>query len=430
MNKRKGKPYWLVIDSYVHISVKNNDVLYYNTYSGKVLEFLARTNGDIILKLTRRLLKPENHRVIRISPKELENPVISDFLRLIREYFMGDLVEAGLSNARPFQAAPPRAKIHFDVKKVRNEPDLSPGKELMSYIFEITIYLNDSCNQQCRECTNFFKQAMWCRKETPRPGKPGGNNLDISILENLIRDIKACQLNSLNFTGGDVSLYPHLDELHQVLESVNFKIRFFFHYLNVGERLKSLEQLKKHNFDIRLLAHFPLEIDQFKKAMEFLSGCGLNVQPVIFLQSDEEFSLLEGLLREFPLESPVLLPYYNMNNLDFFKNNFFVNREDIEARKPGQRLIDGNGTINMDNFGKMTILANGKVYANVMDPALGILGKDTIYDCVYRELIKGWSWFRVRKNVLPCKMCNYNLLCPPLSNYNRVIGCNDLCTIR
>jgi pseudo-rSAM protein len=429
LNNRTNKKYWFYIDSFVHISMKHGDVLYYNTYSGKIAEFAAETNGDLVLKLTRRLASPKNLRVIRLTSRDLENPVISNFVHIIREHFMGDLIDADLSDTKPFQVAPTRAKVHFDVKKVVKDPDQSPGKVMMNNVSEITLYLNDTCPQQCEQCAGFYKQGIWCRRGASRSGHACGHHLDISLLKNFFHDIKGCNLNNINFTGGSVWLYPHLDELCHLLESVDFRVQFLIHYLNIDDNLEPLDQMKKNGFKIRLMANFPLAIDRFKKALEQLSGYGLNVQPVFFVQSDEEYSLVAEMLSGYPGESPVFLPYYNENNLDFFKKNFFISREDIENRKPEQRVIHGNSKINMDNFGKITIFADRRVHANVMDPPLGTLGKDSIYDCVYRELNTGRSWFRVRKNVRPCKSCNFELLCPPLSNYNRVIGRNDLCTI-
>jgi len=343
---------------------------------------------------------------------------------------MGDIIETDLSDRKPFLSTAPHAKIHFDIKKIKNEPDQTVGIEMMSHVFEISIYLNNSCQLHCQECTHFFKQTLWCTKETFPPRNTNSKNLDITILKNLIFDIKTCKLHSLNFIGGNILLYPHLKELFQELESMSFKICFYLHYLNINENLEPLERLKKFNYSVRLLVHFPLDVKRLKKAVNLLSEYDLDIQPIFIVQCEEEFLLLEGLLKKSSLRSPTFLPYYNKKNLEFFKQNVYVDREIIKTRKPGQHMIDGNGVINMENFGKLTILSNGKVYANVLDPALGTLGKETIYDCVFSELIKGRSWFRVGKNVIPCKMCTFNLLCPPISNYNRAIGRNDLCTIR
>ncbi|NIM16276.1 MAG: TIGR04150 pseudo-rSAM protein [Candidatus Aminicenantes bacterium] len=425
MTNSNKKQYWFYIDSYVHISMKNRDVLFYNTYSGKFLEYTANQNGDAILKLTRKLLSPKNLRVIRLTSEHLDNQTVSGFVRSIREYFMGDLIETRFSDSKPPQVVPTRPKIHVDVKNALKDPDVSFGNIEMIYMYEITIYLNDSCRQKCPECVSFYKQGVWCRK-----GKNGGHNLDIPLLKNLFHEITGSRLKTINITGGNILLYPYWEELYRLFNPLDCRVHFFINYLNIDDQLEPLKRVKEIDHQVRLLVHFPLEIDRFKQSYETLSGYGLKIKPVFFVQSDEEYSVLEEMLSTFPLESPVFLPYYNQKNLDFFKKNFFVNREDIEARKPGFRIIHGNSCINMDNFGKLVILPNGHVHANVMDPVLGILGNDSIYDIMFKEMKTGRSWFKLRKNSLPCKKCNFDLLCPPLSNYNRVIGQNNLCFIR
>ena len=43
---------------------------------------------------------------------------------------------------------------------------------------------------------------------------------------------------------------------------------------------------------------------------------------------------------------------------------------------------------------------------------------------------KGKSWWKLRTNIKPCNNCLYNLLCPPISNYEYVIGKYNLCNIK
>ncbi len=85
--------------------------------------------------------------------------------------------------------------------------------------------------------------------------------------------------------------------------------------------------------------------------------------------------------------------------------------------------------INSIYFGKLTVLADGRVYADLNAPSLGKLGRDSIYDILFKEMSGGSSWRRLRKNVMPCKGCHYEKLCPPLSNYQKVMGKNNLCHI-
>ena len=65
MNSKKS--YWLYIDPYVHISVKNTTALLYNTLSGKILEVKNRPSVNKIIK---RLKMLDNIYVIKLFQRE------------------------------------------------------------------------------------------------------------------------------------------------------------------------------------------------------------------------------------------------------------------------------------------------------------------------------------------------------------------------
>jgi pseudo-rSAM protein len=53
---------------------------------------------------------------------------------------------------------------------------------------------------------------------------------------------------------------------------------------------------------------------------------------------------------------------------------------------------------------------------------------DDIRNLIYRELMEGKSWLRIR-NQAPCTECLYQWLCPSPSNYEIVTGKPNLCHI-
>ena len=82
---KMNKKYWFFIDSHVHISIKEENVLFYNTFSGEILEY---SREPIVLKLTRQLKAHSNLRVIGLKMDDLQNPVIKDFIQQIRIHFI------------------------------------------------------------------------------------------------------------------------------------------------------------------------------------------------------------------------------------------------------------------------------------------------------------------------------------------------------
>ena len=133
--------------------------------------------------------------------------------------------------------------------------------------------------------------------------------------------------------------------------------------------------------------------------------------------------------KEYKIENSSFSPFFNGDNLKFFKENVFLDKADVFDNKPELKDIYANQIINKQQFGRLTILNNESMYANVNEKKLGILGKDSIYDVIYSEIKSVTNWRKVRKNIEPCKNCIYECLCPPVSNYEFVIGKNNLCNI-
>ena len=69
--------------------------------------------------------------------------------------------------------------------------------------------------------------------------------------------------------------------------------------------------------------------------------------------------------------------------------------------------------INKDNFGKLFILSNGDIYANILHKKLGNIKTD---------------WLRIR-NQKPCCDCLYQYICPSPSDLDLMIGQLNLCTV-
>ena len=85
--------------------------------------------------------------------------------------------------------------------------------------------------------------------------------------------------------------------------------------------------------------------------------------------------------------------------------------------------------MNIYDFGKINIMPNGDVYANVNHPVLGNIYSHSIHEIILKEVEEGQSWLRVR-NQAPCNDCVYQWLCPPPSDYEILIGRPNLCHVK
>lgn len=81
---------------------------------------------------------------------------------------------------------------------------------------------------------------------------------------------------------------------------------------------------------------------------------------------------------------------------------------------------------NTNDFGRLRITTDGKVYANRLFPALGSVEKDSIYAIIRKEITEGQSWLRIRTQS-PCDTCVYQWLCPSPSDYEIELNRPNLC---
>ena len=61
---------------------------------------------------------------------------------------------------------------------------------------------------------------------------------------------------------------------------------------------------------------------------------------------------------------------------------------------------------------------------------IGNIQKSSLKELVYKELTELETWLKVRSKETPCKQCINKDLCPSISNYELVIGKNNLCNIQ
>jgi len=417
---RIRKRYWLYIDSYIYISQKKGNVVFYNPYTGKIVEY---KKNKTISRLAKQLTMPGNLLVISITEKDLNDPEIRRFVDDIRTYYMGDLLAQGHSKQKPIQM-PAYVKIQRDIKYLRKDANRSVGEVLINYLDEITFYLNDSCSQHCSFCQIAFKQVPCC---TARKGN--GIILDINSLEKIIDDISGWSVSKINISGGNILAYPFLERFILHLNSLHIPKTFYIHYLNAFSYLDKLKIICSSYNKVKILIGFPFDVEAFKKVNDFFQILGIELIPCFLIQNVDEFDQSKKIIPNFKLESAMYYPVYNGYNMDFFREYIFVRKEDIEENRPTLRQIYINTVLNSEYFGKINIFPDGSIFSSLNMSKLGNLKKNSLYDTVFKEMKEGKSWFKRRRFVMPCKQCNYEYLCPPITSYNIIAKKYDFCHI-
>jgi pseudo-rSAM protein len=174
---------------------------------------------------------------------------------------------------------------------------------------------------------------------------------------------------------------------------------------------------------------FPVDMQHWNKSEQLLHNQTLPYEYVFEISSDEDCLQAEQLIEHYQIEKYQLKPVYTGENLAFFEKNVFLTKEDILSTSISIKNIFANQSINIFDFGKIHIMPNGEVYANINHSLLGNIETHSISEIVQNEVDEGKSWFNVR-NMKPCSDCIYQWLCPSPSDYEMTIGQSNLCHIK
>jgi len=416
-----SKSYWLYLHPYVQVFQKKNRSVLYNTLNGKLLNY----DNTKIFSIIKRLNSDSNLYVIKIKEKEIDTHV-NQFINNIRHFFMGDFINISNRSHKPIQLKPIlNLQKTFDYMTIsQGESKILVKDEIKDYLNEITLYINDKCDQKCPMCTKSYKQFSCCFKN-----KSGETEVNTEDINKLLNEVKNSKIYKLNILGGNIFRHSKLIEILEILNHTYLLKEYYVHYLNIEYRKDFFKLLLAGDNRLNVIIHFPCEINLFDSAAELLSRDKINKKFYFVVEKDNDIIEAEGVISKFQIKDFELIPYYNDTNLDFFKRNVFLNIESIIEVKPTMNEIFTRMTVNTAFFKKLVILSNKEVYSCLCHPKIGKWGMDYIFDLIYKELHRGKSWTKIRKNVIPCKSCVFNALCPPISNYEYAIGRYNLCNI-
>ena len=414
------KTFWFYLEPYVHISRRSSDCLLYNSLSGQHIFYRGNPK---ISKILRRLSYPRNQRVIKLGPTEMADQELRDFVEKVRESYMGDILDAAYSHGKP-ALMPQRPRLDQEAKRLKKEEGRSVGEEVLEYLLQLSIQVNSECREKCNGCAGYYKQFLCC---TRMPS--GKEELELSAISNLMDQIEWSSVFRVNIMGGDIFLYSRLRPLVELLKKKTFETHFYLHYLHLSKAPADISLLVFDKSKITLMVSPPYSKDHLAKALDKAFQAKPGTKVLFVVESEEDTRQAEEFIATQGLSSYGYKPFFNGKNLSFFEHHVFMDMEDIFKARPTQREIYANMILNRLQFGRLTVLSNGKIYANLNAPSLGALDKEDIYQVLYREMDRGASWLRTRAKVQPCRRCVLNALCPPLGNYEKVLKRNNLCHV-
>lgn len=384
ITKKETTNYWFKIEPYVHISIVNSNVLLYNTFDGSFIE-----SKDIeIVKLLKETLLKENCGVVLLTAERYNLDNIRKFIMELRAKYMGDIIDIELSKSKPVQIMPFTSLVNTqELFKKQNFPT---GKKILEYLSEISIYVDYNTN--IMDLNSFLKSLP-----------------NISTV-NIIGNLK------------DVVNYK---ELLLVLDQFPSLKKITCNYSNVI----SLHPEFVNNFSYSILINYPIDISKWNYSRRLLLNQSIPFECIFEVTSMDNYSQINKFIEEFGIEKHQLKPVYTGDNIDFFKENVFLTKDDILSTPLSISDFFINQSMNIFDFGKIAIMSNGDIYANVNYPILGNIHTHSIYEIISKELEEGRSWLRIR-NQAPCNTCLYQWFCPSPSNYEIAIGRPNLCHVK
>jgi pseudo-rSAM protein len=142
---------------------------------------------------------------------------------------MGNFLDASASRGlkKPIQLMP-CLNIEKDIHRLEKNPNQDAGKEILNYLKEVTLFINNRCTQSCSLCGSAYKQLPCCHKNTNKKSE-----LNPIHIEKIIDSIMGSRVHTINILGGNILEYSAFDTLVSLLKKIQIPTYYYIHYLNL-----------------------------------------------------------------------------------------------------------------------------------------------------------------------------------------------------
>ncbi len=402
------KKYWLVLYPDSFLWMKNGNGIIYNSKNFKHFTFCL---ADDINKLCYTLIDMDSLYSAELSETMFCDKQIKRWVDKITNIGAGELIEQN-GKKKKLISYYPLLTIQKNVDNILWKDGLSLGGEIVKNLDELIFYLNGSPNGS----EQFFKQIYYPLQST--------KSLDFEPVDSLVKKCDNGQLKQITFIG-DLFNYKDFDKLQKWILNSDLSIHLVLSAEDIDEiYLIGIEKFDSERISISIVAK---NYSTFQNKYDWIKNFSNKLNWEFLVTSIDQFELIRSIIEEKNLINFKIIPIFSRNNKEFFEENVYLTIEEFNDIALSRREVFMNMTINSHNFGKLTIMPNKKVYANVNEAPLGNI-ETPIYDIIFKEMTEGYSWFRVR-DAEPCCNCVYQWLCPSPSNYEQVIGKPNLCHV-
>lgn len=400
--------YWFYLETYTFLSFDKYRVLLYNTLNGKSLHIAIEHSMGWVLKE----YEDGDRKCLELTDDDLIAKDLMPYIISIRNLFMGDLIIKE-TDVAPFIFP---FKLDFKLDSVKRlKFDYSKDKNQLTYLKEVCFFPFLFNKIDNLSVDPYFKLQADIIDED-------------RFVENIrfLEEFAKVNPLSLNLPGNVLdclNLMKVLEKKCNPKVSVNINL----HYLN-RYSYDVLWRAQKAGCKLHLYVDdtFSSSLSSLGMWLQQIRCYSLDCTVKFLISSEENLVLAENIVVKDGIENYQIVPHYQGDNLEFFKQFIFLNEDDILNTKTDKQAIFRNQILNSYDFGKINIFLNGDIYANLNFEKLGNVNVDSITDIICKEMATGKSWLRVR-NEEPCCSCIYQWLCPSPSNYELSMGKSDLC---
>lgn len=152
-----------------------------------------------------------------------------------------------------------------------------------------------------------------------------------------------------------------------------------------------------------------------------------GVEYAMMIRSKEDIGLFTYLQSQCPSISAFAIAE---DNLEFFKENVFLTKEEISRLDMTRREIHIRQKVNPNFWGTLYVFPNGDVYPSSFLNQTEKLGsiQDNVVDMVTKEYYENHAWRKNRRDGA-CEECVLQWLCPSPTIYERIFGISQECEL-
>lgn len=394
--------YWLNIYSDTFIRRKNDFCLLYNAANGNKKLFKVTPS---ITPYLDELENVDNLYTVEISKTDIDNySELKHFVKEIISTQFGQMVVQDINIPKPISLYP-ILNLQKDIERLRKEKDRSIGESLTSYLTQVSIFIGGDKHPYGDE---YYKQVLYPINTDKR--------IPLDVVEKFICNLAGTGVRTLNVVG-NIFTHPDFEKLLNLFRRIKRVVNIYVHYSDFVKNRDKESALNEAGFKLKLVCD---SNESIKKTVH---------DYIFYVSSEEEYDKVNVIITSLNLENYDIIPVWTGENEKFFQDNVYLSQEEIMSINISKREVFALQALNTNFFGKLILLPNGNVYSNINDKPLG-RAEDSIYEMLYKEMDKINNWRVTRNNLQPCSDCVYSLLCPSASNYEYVIGKNNLCNIK